>query len=68
MLKIREILVFFSIIFLQLAVNLFLKIGLGWLKYVQAVTGRGAASYQVGNTSSHMITEVKQRWARLVLG
>ena len=28
----------------------------------------GAAAYQLGNTSSRMITEVKQRWARLVLG
>ena len=28
----------------------------------------GAAAYQLGNTSSRTITEVKQRWARLVLG
>ena len=28
----------------------------------------GAAANQLGNTSSHTITEVKQRWARLVLG
>ena len=28
----------------------------------------GAATYQLGNTSSRTITEVKQRWARLVLG
>ena len=28
----------------------------------------GVAAYQLGNTSSRMITEVKQRWARLVLG
>ena len=28
----------------------------------------GAAAYQLVNTSSHTITEVKQRWARLVLG
>ena len=28
----------------------------------------GAATHQLGNTSSHMIIEVKQRWARLVLG
>ena len=28
----------------------------------------GAAAYQLGNTSSRKITEVKQRWARLVLG
>ena len=28
----------------------------------------GAAAYQFGNTSSRTITEVKQRWARLVLG
>ena len=27
----------------------------------------GAAAYQLGNTSSRTITEVKQRWARLVL-
>ena len=30
--------------------------------------GLGAAAYQLGNTSSRTITEVKQRWARLVLG
>ena len=29
---------------------------------------QGAAAYQLGNTSSRTITEVKQRWARLVLG
>ena len=29
---------------------------------------KGAAAYQLGNTSSRTITEVKQRWARLVLG
>ena len=29
---------------------------------------RGAAAYQLGNISSRTITEVKQRWARLVLG
>ena len=28
----------------------------------------GTAAYQLGNTSSRTITEVKQRWARLVLG
>ena len=28
----------------------------------------GAAAYQLGNTSSRTITEVKQCWARLVLG
>ena len=28
----------------------------------------GAVAYQLGNTSSRTITEVKQRWARLVLG
>ena len=28
----------------------------------------GAAAYQLGNTSSRTITEVKQRWAWLVLG
>ena len=28
----------------------------------------GAATDQLGNTSSRMITEVKQHWARLVLG
>ena len=27
----------------------------------------GAAAYQLGNTSSHTSTEVKQRWAWLVL-
>ena len=30
-------------------------------------TGRSAA-YQLGNTSSRTITEVKQRWAWFVLG
>ena len=29
---------------------------------------KGAAAYQLGNTSSRTITEVKQRWAQLVLG
>ena len=29
---------------------------------------KGPAAYQLGNTSSRTITEVKQRWARLVLG
>ena len=29
---------------------------------------KGAAAYQLGNTSSGTITEVKQCWARLVLG
>ena len=29
---------------------------------------KGAAAYQLGNTSSRMITEVKQCWAWLVLG
>ena len=28
----------------------------------------GAAAYQLGNTSSRMIIEVKKSWARLVLG
>ena len=28
----------------------------------------GAAAYQLGNTCSRTITEVKQRWARLLLG
>ena len=29
---------------------------------------KGAAAYQLGNTNSHTISEVKQRWAQLVLG
>ena len=29
---------------------------------------QGAAAYQLGNTSSRTITEVKQHWAQLVLG
>ena len=31
-------------------------------------TSEGAAPYQLGNTSSRTITEVKQRCAQLVLG
>ena len=34
----------------------------------QQTTTCDAAAYQLGNTSSRTITEVKQRWARLVLG
>ena len=34
----------------------------------KGLTPLGAAAYQLGNTSSCTITEVKQRWARLVLG
>ena len=35
---------------------------------LQGQAGLGAVAYQLGNTSSRTITEVKQRWARLVLG
>ena len=36
--------------------------------YLNNWLGKGAAAYQLGNTSSRTITEVKQRWAQLVLG
>ena len=38
------------------------------ISYHFEITSEGAAAYQLGNTSSRTITEVKQRWARLVLG
>ena len=41
-------------------------IGSGWGAF--NLTQLGAAAYQLGNTSSRTITEIKQRWARLVLG
>ena len=56
------------VIYLNPALRIVLRIVLRICFLIDTVGFRGTAVYQLGNTSSRMITEVKQRRARLVLG
>ena len=56
-----------DIYFSMLGKLIFFSLAPRLIKYYYLIS-RNARAYQLGNTSSHTITEVKQHWAQLVLG
>ena len=50
----------------QSPIQVLTELNVAWLQWSYEIVI--AAAYQLGNTSSCTITEVKQRWVRLVLG